>query len=257
MRFGLDKSSRLDIALKEQQRSWDEWHRTHPRDQKPRLVSERQSAVILEWCTSLGRNDMEIIDIGCGLGWMSERLLPFGKVTGVDLADEAIKQARKRAPQIKFISGDLFNLDLPEGFFDIVVSLEVLSHVRDQPAFLSRVAGLLKPGGHFMLATQNRYVLERWDVIRGAIPGQIRHWVNARELRRLLAKEFELIELTSVLPVGDGGLLRIVNSAKLNYFFTHLFGRDAVERAKERLLLGHALLALTRKRETRYASSLS
>ena len=256
MRCGLDKSSRLDIVLQEQQQSWNEWNRA-TREQKVGLVSERQSAVILEWCASLGRNDMEILDFGCGSGWMSERLLPFGKVTGVDLADEVIERARKRAPQVKFISGDLFNIGLAESFFDVVVSLEVLSHVRDQPAFLSRVASLLKPGGYFMLATQNRYVLERWDVIGGPIPGQIRHWVDAKELRRLLATEFELIELTSVLPVGNGGLLRIVNSRKLNYFLTNLFGPDAIERGKERLLFGHTLLALARKRETWNASSRS
>jgi SAM-dependent methyltransferase len=213
------------------------------------LVSERQSAVILDWCASLKRRDLQIIDFGCGSGWMSERLMSFGRVTAVDLADEVIERARRRAPQVNFISGDLFKLSLPTESFDIVVSLEVLSHVRNQPAFLNRVAQLLKPGGTLMLATQNRYVLERWAEIGKPIPGQLRHWVDAKELKVLLATDFDLLELTSVLPVGDGGLLRIVNSPKLNGVIARLVSARALERIKERLLLGHTLLALARRRE--------
>jgi len=244
----MDKSSRLDITVKEQQKAWNAWN-SNTREQKVDQVAERQAAVVLSWCASLGRHDMRIIDLGCGAGWMSERLLPYGSVTGTDLADEVIERARRRSPQVKFISGDLFELQLPEQSFDLVVSLEVLSHVRDQSAFVRRVAGLLKPGGRFMLATQNRYVLERASEIGGPIPGQIRHWVTAKELRRLLAPHFESIELKSVLPIGHGGLLRIINSPKLNYLLTLFFPTRMVERAKERLLLGHTLLALARKRD--------
>jgi SAM-dependent methyltransferase len=249
----LDKSSKLDIALEEQRKSWNAWNRS-TREQKVGLVSERQAEVILQWCASLGRSDMEILDLGCGAGWMSERLLSFGQVTGIDFANETIERARERAPRIKFLSGDLFDIDLPARHFDVVVSLEVLSHVRDQPAFLRRIAGLLKSGGHLMLATQNRYVLERDDAIGGPIPGQIRRWVDARQLRRLLAPDYDLLELTSVLPVGHRGMLRLVNSYKLNRLLALCVPARAVERAKERLLLGHTLLALARTREANTAA---
>lgn len=242
----MDKSSRLDIPLNDQQRAWNEWN-SRTREKKVDPVSERQSAVILNWIRSLGRDDLKILDLGCGAGWMSDRLQPFGDVTGIDLADEVIERARQRLPQVRFMSGDVFALDLPEQAFDVVVSLEVLSHVRDQPALVGRVARLLKPGGHFMLATQNRYVLERAEEIGGPIPGQLRHWVDAGELRRLLAMDFELREMTSVMPIGHQGFLRIVNSGKVNYLLTRLFSPRAVERAKERLLFGHTLLALARK----------
>jgi 2-polyprenyl-3-methyl-5-hydroxy-6-metoxy-1,4-benzoquinol methylase len=249
----LDKSSKLDIALEDQRKSWNTWNRA-TREQKVDLVSERQAEVILQWCATLGRGDLGILDLGCGSGWMSERLLPFGRVTGVDLADETIERARKRAPQIRFLSGDVFDVDLPARHFDLVISLEVLSHVRDQPAFLERIASLLKTGGHLMLATQNRYVLERCDDIGGPKPGQIRHWVDSRQLRRLLAVHYELRELTSVLPVGNRGALRFVNSHKLNRLLALCIPPRLIERSKERLLLGHTLLALARKRDTETAA---
>jgi 2-polyprenyl-3-methyl-5-hydroxy-6-metoxy-1,4-benzoquinol methylase len=243
----MDKSSRLDIPIEEQRQAWNRWNES-TREVKLGRVSELQSAAILRWMTALARADLRIIDVGCGTGWMSERLAPFGHVTATDLADEVLQRARVRAPHVEFISGDFMQLPFERDSFDVAVSLEVLSHVADQPAFIRRIADLLKPGGHLMLATQNRYVLERWSEIPPSTPGYIRHWVSARTLRRLLRPHFEIVELTSVMPVGDQGPLRLVNSVKLNSIAALMASREKLDHLKEKLLLGHTLLALARKR---------
>jgi len=243
----MDKSSRTDVSLDEQRQAWNSWN-LRQREKTVGEVSERQAAVILRWCAALGRNDMIILDAGCGAGWMSNRLLPFGTVTGIDLADEVIERARKRFPDVHFSGGDLLEADLPLGEFDLVVSLELLSHVASKSALVQRIARLLKPGGYFMLATQNRWVLERWDGVGGPVPGQIRQWLNGKELRKLLRAEFEVIELTSVLPVGNEGWLRLVNSVKLNRLLAALLSTESIESFKERHLFGHSLLALARRR---------
>jgi len=54
-----------------------------------------------------------------------------------------------------------------------------------------------------MLATQNRYVLERFNRIPPPDPGQLRHWVDRRELLRLLQQGFEVLELFSVSPKAN------------------------------------------------------
>lgn len=243
----MDKSSRLDIPVEEQRQAWNRWNES-TREVRLGRVSELQSASVLRWMTALGRNDLRIIDVGCGTGWMSERLAPFGQVIATDLADEVLQRARTRAPHVRFVSGDFMQLPFEPECFDVAVSLEVLSHVADQPAFMRRVADLLSPGGYFMLATQNRYVLERWSEIAPSAPGYIRHWVSAGALRRLLQPHFDVIELTSVMPVGDQGLLRLVNSIKLNNAAALVVPREKLDRLKEKLFLGHTLLALARKR---------
>lgn len=242
----MDKSSRRDIDIEEQRQSWNAWNATH-RETAQGEISHRQARVIEGWMELLPRR-LSIIDIGCGSGWMSERLAKFGAVTGTDLADTVIARARERAPGVKFVAGDFMSLGF-ESRFDVAVSLEVLSHVPDQPAFVARVAELLRPGGRFLIATQNRTVLERFSRIPGPIPGQLRRWVSARELRALLAPHFQIIEVTSVMPVGDQGFLRLVNSYKLNAIAGTFFSSSSIERAKERWLLGHTLLAMARKRD--------
>jgi SAM-dependent methyltransferase len=102
-------------------------------------------------------------DVGCGAGWLCSRLTPFGSVTGTDLSDAVLARAAQRVPQAKFIAGDFMALDLGSDY-DVAISLEVLPHVADQPAFLAKIAGLLKPGGYLMLATQNKPALLRNDI---------------------------------------------------------------------------------------------
>lgn len=244
----MDKSSRTDIAPREQRAAWNEWnaaYREHSRGE----VSQRQAQLIEGWLSEYNQRDVDLIEVGCGTGWMCERLQPFGRVTGTDWADEVVERARQRLPQVRFLTGDFFALQIAPAQFDVAVSLEVLSHVADQPAFVGRIARLLRPGGLLMLATQNRPVLERWSAIGGPVPGQLRRWVDAPTLRKLVSADFEVLELTSILPVGDQGLLRFVNSRKANRALAVVAGQARIDRLKERCLLGHTLMVLARKRD--------
>jgi 2-polyprenyl-3-methyl-5-hydroxy-6-metoxy-1,4-benzoquinol methylase len=246
----MDKSSRTDIPLEAQREMWNRWNAQH-RERSQGEVSRRQAAVVEQWLEALGRTDLKLIDIGCGAGWMCERLLRFGFVTGTDLADDVLVRARERTPEAEFLAGDFMQLALHAASYDVAVSLEVLSHIPDQPAFIERIAQLLRPGGLLLLATQNRRILERSSDIGMPLPGQIRRWVDARELRRLLQPSFEILEMTSLFPRGDQGLLRLVNSMKVNRVLDLVASREFIENAKERLLLGHTLMVRARRRETK------
>lgn len=235
---GRDKSSRLDIPLEVQQAAWNDWN-TRCREAAQGEVSHRQADCIEKWLGRLSER-ARIIDIGCGTGWMSERLAAYGAVTGIDLADEVVARARQRAPMVRFRAGNFMECSFREQF-DIAVSLEVLSHIVDQADFVRRVAAIVKPGGFLMLATQNKPVLERARSIPGPIPGQVRHWVNAKQLRALLEPYFEVLELTSVMPVFG-------SSYRLHKLLEVVFGKGALEKAKEKALLGHTLMALAKRR---------
>lgn len=237
-----------DAPIDTQRSFWNEWNTAH-RERVVGPVSQRQAAVILAWMQELGRRDLDIIDIGCGTGWLCEQLLPFGRVTGTDLANEVVERARARVPTARFLAGDFMALDLAPSSVDVVTTLEVLTHIYDQPAFVRKIAGILRPGGLLMMATQNRFVLERND-IAPAKPGQLRHWVNRRELRTLLDPCFAIDELFSVTPAGHRGILRILNSVKLNQIAASVFGAARVTAAKEAMGLGWTLMALARRRET-------
>lgn len=70
--------------------------------------------VIDRWLTQLGRHDLDIIEVGCGAGWLCDRLTKFGRVTGTDLSHEVLARAANRWPSVNYVAGDFMQLDFPE-----------------------------------------------------------------------------------------------------------------------------------------------
>lgn len=235
--------------MADQAEFWNFWN-AQARESSVGQVSLDQRRVVLSWLERLGCSDFDLIEVGCGAGWLCADLARFGRVTGTDLADEIIARAAQRVPQAVFVPGDFMELDLKPMAYDIAVTLEVLSHVVDQRAFLSKIAELLRPGGYLMLATQNRPALERNDIPRPA-PGQIRHWVDRHELRALLELRFDVLELSSITPSFNSGVLRYVNSKRLKRLLSNIrLGavNDWIRDRQEKAWLGWTLMALARRR---------
>ena len=234
----------------DQQRFWNEWnakHRGEGYDPSIDPPTMRRRDTALTWIRQLRLDRPRILDLGCATGWLSDQLAEFGDVVGTDIADASISEARQRYPHIRFECEDFVNSNRGSEEFDIVVSLETLSHVADQPAFIKRIRDVLKPGGYLILTTQNRLVFERRaDVIPLAV-GQIRRWVSPRELRRLLRDDFVVRRLVTLLPEGQLGILRLVNSKRIDRVLVRLVSRNLLERAKERLGFGQTIAVLAQR----------
>ncbi len=85
-----------------------------------------------------------LLDVGCGMGYMAERLrqeIPeLNRVVGLDISETAVARAAEMFPDIKFVSGTMDNLRLEERF-DVVVSKDVLWYVLDNlPGYLAGLA---------------------------------------------------------------------------------------------------------------------
>ena len=238
----------LSSPIPVQRQFWNQWNAS-TREKAIDEVSLRQAKVVRGWLNAFFRGmDPDIIEVGCGAAWFSPQLARFGRVTATDLSDEVLARAKQCVPEVQFVAGDFMSLDFGGNAFDIAVSLEVLSHVADQRAFIQKIARHLRPAGYLMLATQNRFVLQHFNRIPPPAPGQLRRWVDQRELRMLLEPEFEVLQLFSVTCRANRGLMRLIHSRKLNWLVRVLIG-DRVERFKEAIGLGWTLMALARKRK--------
>jgi len=207
--------------------------------------------MLLELLYDLHLDQPRILDFGCGTGWFTERLADFGQATGIDLNEEAIEEARSRWPHIRFIGGNLFEHPLRANSFDIVVSSQVIAHVEDQSAYIETAAKLLRPDGFLILSTNNKFVMDRlvgkvWGSHRAA--GHIEKWLTVRSLKQLAAIRFHVLKTLTIIPLGNSGILRIVNSSKLNNLLEHLIPTKYIRRRKEQLGLGYYILLVARKR---------
>jgi len=223
------------------------WRAAHEASWTPDEAARRRHETILAWLRARDVRDADILDVSCGAGWLSDALRAFGRVTGVDIADETVAEARARFPAVTFIAGDFYTVDLPAESWDVVVCVDGISCVPDPAAFVRRMAERLRPGGHLIAATPNRFVWERVER-DGQSAAPIRHWHSRGELRSLLAPWFEVLRLRTVAPGGHTGLLRIVNSYKVEAVLARAGLATAWRWARERLGVGRSFVVLCRLR---------
>ena len=231
----------------ELQRSfWNEWN-AHNRETRLSDVSEDQRTLVVEWLQGLGRTGLDILEVGCGAGWLCPSLTPFGRVTATDLSDEVLARARERMPDVQFVAGDFMELEFEPGGFDVVIALEVLSHVSDHDAFVAKMARLLRPGGVLLLATQNRPVLEKYNTVPAPKPGNLRRWFDRDELSALLAPHIDVSEIRTITPVASKGLLRLVAGRQTKRFWRAVTGR-LLENTLAKAGLGWTLMVRGQKK---------
>jgi 2-polyprenyl-3-methyl-5-hydroxy-6-metoxy-1,4-benzoquinol methylase len=94
------------------------------------------------------------IDVGCGDGVITRRLArPGMAVVGIDISPRMIDLARSRtdpALDIEYRLADVMTDDLPDGAFDLVVSVAMVHHL-PLAAIVLRLAKLVAPGGTLLL----------------------------------------------------------------------------------------------------------
>jgi 2-polyprenyl-3-methyl-5-hydroxy-6-metoxy-1,4-benzoquinol methylase len=159
-----------------------------------------------------------IVDLGCGAGWLAGIVGNFGPTTGVDLSHQAVAEAAVKYPYVNFIQADILNWKYPKGSFDLVVSQEIIEHVKDQKGYIKVAHGLLREGGYLVLTTPNARIMQAMpEQARTAWSNQpIEDWLTISELKSLLKGRFEIVSLTTIiLNLGSGGLYRVVNSERL------------------------------------------
>lgn len=104
-----------------------------------------------------------LLDIGCGAGNYTLKMLtklPGLHCTLVDLSRPMLDRAGERvkgatAGEVKALQGDIRDVPLPPGYYDIVLAGAVLHHLRgdaDWEFVFGRIYDSLKPGGSFWIS---------------------------------------------------------------------------------------------------------
>jgi SAM-dependent methyltransferase len=116
------------------------------------------------------RQDIRILDAGCGTGCSTEYLVhlnPEAQVTGVDLSAGALEVARERCQRSGALGADfqhlsLFDVDQLPGQFDMINCVGVLHHTPDPIRGIKALADKLAPGGIFHIFVYGE--LGRWEI---------------------------------------------------------------------------------------------
>jgi arsenite methyltransferase len=94
-----------------------------------------------------------VLDIGCGAGWLSRRLaklVPEGRVVGMDISDEMVRHARRASVEhhnLMFVVGEVAEIPWQPNFFSHAISVESSYYWPDPEAGIRDIFRVMHPGG--------------------------------------------------------------------------------------------------------------
>lgn len=96
-----------------------------------------------------------ILDLGCGKGIISDKLLQRnkGEVVAIDISDKMIEYAKKVHSQskVKFINADFYEFETDKPF-DMIICFDAFPHFLDVEDYAKKAASLLKENGELIIA---------------------------------------------------------------------------------------------------------
>ncbi len=121
---------------------------------------------------SIPLKNIQLLDIGCGGGLLSEPMCRLGaKVTAIDASQKNIDVAKfhskKNNLTIDYLCSTPEKINLNKKF-DVILNMEIVEHVDDLNLFLKKSSLLLKKNGLMFIATINKTLKSYLFAIIGA-----------------------------------------------------------------------------------------
>lgn len=125
---------------------WEKWDRFF--DEQMAFLNHRLVA------DARLRSGMRVLDLGSGTGYpallAAQTVGPSGNVTGIDLAEQMLEAARRKAASLKlstitFKTGDVTTLPFEAASFDAITTRFCLMFLPEIPKAVAEIARILKP----------------------------------------------------------------------------------------------------------------
>lgn len=94
-----------------------------------------------------------VLDVGCGSGWLSRRLAKMvsqGRVVGMDISDEMIRVGRRNSHEFEnlmFVTGEVEEIPWEGNFFSHAISIESSYYWPEPAAGIKELFRVLRPAG--------------------------------------------------------------------------------------------------------------
>ena len=144
------------------------------------------------------------LDAGCGDGFVTSELNKITPTMGLDISDIAIKKAKKKYPDVKFIRGSVTKLPFKRNYFDCIFAEEVVEHIQDTEAMFCEFNRILKKRGNLIITTpeltrlKNIFIaLFYWDKYYHPVNPHIRFYSKTSITEILKRFGFKLIHYES------------------------------------------------------------
>ena len=187
---------------------------------------------ILDQINKKKLNNLDILDLGCGGGLVSESLSRLGaNVTGIDFVKNNIEVAKqhsnKKKLKINYKYANIETLKIKKKY-DLIIMYEILEHLDNWEYFLLNICKNLKSKGILMISTINRNILSKFatiylaeNVLRWIPRGTHTYekYIKPQEITNCLeSKNFRLKNLKGLVYNPIDMDWKLSNNTTINYF---------------------------------------
>jgi 2-polyprenyl-3-methyl-5-hydroxy-6-metoxy-1,4-benzoquinol methylase len=167
----------------------------------------------------------QILDVGCGDGYLLHRLALAGRETwGIDLSLEGLRAGRREYARRESAyhhrppltaQGSAYQLPFEDTSFDCVLLTEMIEHVSDPARVLQETKRVLRPRGVVVISTPCRQGRHMRDPL---------HFCeySPEELQQMVAKHFRI---TVIYGLGWIKLLRLHKRFVVNSYWRQMIHR--------------------------------
>jgi ubiquinone/menaquinone biosynthesis C-methylase UbiE len=142
---------------------------------------------IINYCNFFLQDDLNILEIGCGVGDTIAGLKGNLK-TGIDFSPSMIEQARIRYPQITFHEMDAANITLTEKY-DVVILSNVIGYFDNAQDVLKSVKTVCKPSTRIIITYYNFFwepLLDIAELIGLKKKSPKQSWMSILDIKNIL-----------------------------------------------------------------------
>lgn len=126
----------------------------------------------------------DVIDVGCGGGYVAEAMRRMGgRSAGIDVSENSIAYARQHFPNCEFAAATLEEYARKDRKFDFVYCSEVIEHVPDLDAFVASLAQISRRRARLFVTTPD---IGHWRVPKDIVswdpvdpPRHVRYFTHA------------------------------------------------------------------------------
>lgn len=156
-----------------------------------------------------------VLDAACGTGDLAiaDRKAGAAEVTGLDFSERMLERARRKAPELEWVQGDMLALPFGDGSFDAATVAFGVRNVADLELSLRELRRVLRTGGRLAVLeiTQPRGPLRPFfslwfdrivPLLGKLLPGGAAYTYLPASVKRFPGAE-DLAELMRVVGFGD------------------------------------------------------
>jgi len=136
-----------------------------------------------------GRDNLDILDVGCGAGSNINLLKKFGHVLGLEPEESMAEYCQKRGLEIVRCQIEDFQESQK---FDLITVFDVLEHIKDDRQTIRKFASMLNKDGYILITVPAKKLL--WTRHDQACHHYRRY--EAQDIENLVQNEFKLVYLS-------------------------------------------------------------